>query len=511
MTKRAILSPFDKTGLIELAKALLDAGYELIASGGTSKALIAAGLPVSTVESLTKFPEMLGGRVKTLHPAIHGGILADRSQAHKDELAKLELGEIDLVVCNLYPFVETVAKPDITELEAIEQIDIGGVTLLRAAAKNFAHVSVLCDPSDYAAFIASLGTGGANLDARRAYALKAYRHTAGYDAAISEWLGARVQSANVESFDELPANFSIGVERVQELRYGENPHQAAGVYSLHGKPLPYEMLGGKELSYNNLLDLDAAWGAATEFETPSVAIIKHSNPCGLATDDDLIRAFNLALESDPVSAFGSIIAVNRKIDVAFVEALGKLFVEVLAAPSFDADAVELIAKKKKNCRIVRCTPGHEDAISVRAIRGAMLVQSPDLGTPELSGLRIVSDKQPSDDDLDSLKFAWRVAKHVKSNAIVMVQGQATVGVGAGQMNRLNSVKLAAEQAGEKAKNAVLASDAFFPFADGIEAAAAAGVRAVIQPGGSMRDDEVIAAANKLGLVMVFTGTRHFKH
>jgi len=499
---RAILSLSDKTGLIDLARGLHELGVELIASGGTARAIADAGLPVTPVADFTGFPEILDGRVKTLHPAIHGPILARATAEHQAELTAHGLEPIDMVVCNLYPFQQTVARPDVSEAEAVENIDIGGVTLLRAGAKNFARVIVLSDPADYDWVLEALAGQGLDLDQRRQLALKAFRHTAAYDAAISNYFAQQVDA------DPTPEVLTLTAERVQTLRYGENPHQQAAFYRWPGYQPAFQQLQGKALSYNNLGDLHGAWGVVSEFETPAVAIIKHANPCGLATDDDLVTAYRKALASDPISAFGSIITVNRTVDLPLVEAIGKLFVEVLAAPEFTPAARERL-RKKKNLRVMQATGAARFPLELHTVYGGLLAQTPDDGF--VADLRVVSQRQPSEKEMADLLFAWRAVKWVKSNAILFAKDRATVGVGAGQMSRVDAVKLAGMKAGERARGAVMASDAFFPFPDGIEEAARLGVTAVIQPGGSIRDEEVIAAANRLGLAMIFTGMRHFRH
>jgi len=500
---RALLSLSDKTGLIDFASGLHNLGVELIASGGTARAIAEAGLPVTPVADLTGFPEILGGRVKTLHPAIHGPILARDTEEHRAELAAHGLSPIDIVVCNLYPFQQTVARPGVTEAEAVENIDIGGVTLLRAGAKNFERVIVLVDPADYGWVLEALEGDGPDLEHRRRLALKAFRHTAAYDAAISNYFAGRVEGETTT-----PETLTLTAERVQSLRYGENPHQQAAFYRWPGYEPAFEQLQGKALSYNNLGDLHGAWGAVSEFDTPAVAIIKHANPCGLATDDDLVTAYQKALASDPISAFGSIITVNRPVDLPLVEAIGKLFVEVLAAPDFTPAALKRL-NKKKNLRVMKATGAARFPLELHTVYGGLLAQTPDDGL--VADLRRVSQRQPSEAEMVDLLFAWRVVKWIKSNAILLAKDGAIVGVGAGQMSRVDAVKLAGMKAGARAQGAVMASDAFFPFADGIEEAAQLGVTAVIQPGGSIRDDEVIAAADRLGLAMVFTGMRHFRH
>ncbi|MCC7354584.1 MAG: bifunctional phosphoribosylaminoimidazolecarboxamide formyltransferase/IMP cyclohydrolase [Anaerolineae bacterium] len=505
---RALLSTYDRTGLADFARGLVALGYELVASGGTARALGAEGLPVTPVESLTGYPEMLGGRVKTLHPAIHGGILARRTPEHLAELAQHGLAPIDLVAVNLYPFSQTVARPGVTLAEAVEQIDIGGVALLRAAAKNFASVWVVCDPADYPQVLQSLQAGSSGDEMRRRLAEKAFRHTAAYDAAIAAYL-----ARPADTF--LPSQLALPLVKAQDLRYGENPHQQAALYRLAGSEPAFTQLQGKELSYNNLLDLDAAWGLVQEFSEPAVVIIKHTNPCGCATAGSLAEAYPLALAGDPVSAFGGIIAVNRELDAATVEAIGSLFVEVLVAPAYAAPALERLARKR-DCRVMRATGTEAARWSLRAVADGILVQTPDVSAEAPQAWRVVTRQQPAPEQLRALSFAWRVCKHTKSNAITLARSEGVnyylVGTGAGQMSRVDSVRLAVAKAGaERARGAVLASDAFFPFADGVEEAARAGVQAIVEPGGSKRDDEVIAAADAAGIALCFTGVRHFRH
>ncbi|MEZ4728007.1 MAG: bifunctional phosphoribosylaminoimidazolecarboxamide formyltransferase/IMP cyclohydrolase [Caldilineaceae bacterium] len=509
-TFRALLSVSDKAGLVEFARRLQEAGGELIASGGTARQLRDAGLPVTAVDELTGFPEILGGRVKTLHPAIHGGILARRVAHHLEELDAYNLAPIDLVVVNLYPFQQTVAQPNVTLATAVEEIDIGGVALLRAAAKNHESVTVVCDPTDYSGVAEAFANGGTAMMQRKKLALKAFRHTAEYDKAIAAYLSEQIEED--ESRVGLPPRIQLDLVQAQLNRYGENPHQQGGLYAYAGEKAPFESLHGKEMSYNNWLDLDGSWQAAQDFPDPTVAIIKHGNPCGLASGATLADAYEKALASDPVSAFGSIISVNRPLDAETVRRMADLFVEVIAAPAYEPDALELL-RKKKNLRILQPTGVQLRPLTLRTIYGGVLVQELDQSQADMNptNWRVVSAKEPSAEQLADLAFAWRTARHVKSNAIIYVADQATVGIGAGQMSRVDSVMLAGHKAGDKAQGAVMASDAFFPFADGIEAAAAHGIAAVIQPGGSVRDDEVIEAVNKLGLVMVLTGVRHFRH
>lgn len=506
----ALLSVSDKAGLVEFARRLHEADGQLIASGGTARQLRDAGLPVTSVDELTGFPEILGGRVKTLHPAIHGGILARRVAHHLEELDAYNIAPIDLVVVNLYPFQQTVAQPNVTLATAVEEIDIGGVALLRAAAKNHESVTVVCDPADYDGVAEAFANGGVTMMHRKKLALKAFRHTAEYDKAIAAYL-----SEQIEEDDRavgLPPRIQLDLIQVQRNRYGENPHQQGGLYAYVGEKAPFETLHGKEMSYNNWLDLDGSWQVAQDFTEPTVAIIKHGNPCGVASGATLATAYTKALASDPVSAFGSIIAVNRPLDVETVRSMADLFIEVIAAPAYETEALALL-RQKKNLRILQPTGVQLRSLTLRTIYGAVLVQEVDQSQADMNPTtwRVVSAKQPSAEQLTDLAFAWRVARYVKSNAIVYAKDQATVGIGAGQMSRVDSVMLAGHKAGDRAHGAVMASDAFFPFADGIEAAAHQGIGAVVQPGGSLRDEEVIEAVNKLGLVMVLTGARHFRH
>jgi phosphoribosylaminoimidazolecarboxamide formyltransferase/IMP cyclohydrolase len=511
MTQRAILSVHDKTGLADFASALVNLGWELVASGGTATLLRQHGLDVLDVAAITGAPEMLGGRVKTLHPAVHGGILARSTPADYADLEAQGIAPIDLVVCNLYPFQQTIARPGVTLAEAVEQIDIGGVTLLRAAAKNFGRVAVVCDPADYPTILAELQADGAVSEAtRRQLAGKAFAHTRDYDTAIADYLASRSDST-------LPPHLRLDLTQVQSLRYGENPHQAAALYATTADagPLGGQLLQGKELSYNNLLDLDAAWRAAESFDDPAVVIVKHLSPCGLATAATPAAAFPLALASDPVSAFGGVIAVNRPVDQAFSDAVEEagLFIEAVVAPSFTPESLAWFAAKKKNCRLVALSnqPEGTNLPEVRTVRGGILIQERDTGDPAATEWRVVSQRQPTEAEWQALRFAWIAVQHVKSNGITFAIPGATVGIGGGLPSRVDAVKLAVAKAGERAKGAAMASDAFFPFPDGIEEAAAAGVTAVVEPGGSVRDDEVIAAADRLNLALVFTATRHFRH
>ncbi|MGD9582696.1 MAG: bifunctional phosphoribosylaminoimidazolecarboxamide formyltransferase/IMP cyclohydrolase [Lysobacterales bacterium] len=517
LPRRALLSCSDKTGLIELARALAAAGVELISTGGTAAALRGAGLAVGEVSALTGFPEIMDGRVKTLHPRVHGGLLG---RAGQDDAVMAEHGivAIDLLVVNLYPFAATVARAGVSLAEAIENIDIGGPAMLRAAAKNHERLSVLCDPADYPAYIAALAGGGNNLGDRRRLAAKVFAHTADYDGMIAEWLGLHAEAES----DSWPPSLHPRLQRVQTLRYGENPHQSAAVYAAAGETggvVRATVLQGKQLSFNNLADADAAWSTLALFpERPACVIVKHGNPCGVALADDLAAAYDLAYGTDPISAFGGIIAFNRSVDAATARrVLERQFVEVVLAPQVEAEAQAAFAAKPNVRLLCLPLPAASSAAPMRdfkRIDGAWLVQDKDRDDLRPEHLKVVSARAPEAAELRDLLFAWRVAMMVKSNAIVYARDQRTIGIGAGQMSRVISARIAgikAEEAGLAVPGAVLASDAFFPFADGIEAAAAAGIRAVIQPGGSLRDREAIACADAHGIAMVFTGIRHFRH
>ncbi len=511
---RALISVYDKTDLVEFASSLVSLGWDLVASGKTEAALHDANLPVTAVEQVTGSPEMLGGRVKTLHPAIHAGILARDRQDDFEDLRAHGFAPINMVICNLYPFQETVAQPGVALQDAIEQIDVGGVTLLRAAAKNFLRVVVVCDPKDYTRVAQALERDGQiDLALRRELAVKAFALTRDYDTAIHAFLSQDIAPNNLLS-DELPQNLSIGMQKVETLRYGENPHQVAAYYSRRAGvgPLGGAVLGGKQLSYNNILDLDSAWHAVSSFSDPTVVIVKHLTPCGVATATSITEAFPLALLSDPVSAYGGVMAVNRQVDEAFVTALGSLFVEAIAAPSFTTAAQNIFATKRKNCRLLQI-PAFYDGIDleIRSVHRGFLVQQIDMGDPEGTSYKTVSKRAPTQTEVEALQYAWKVVQHVKSNAIVLAIPNATVGVGGGLPSRVDAAKLAVEKAGNRAAGSVLASDAFFPFADAVEVAIAAGVTAIIQPGGSIRDAEALTAADKANVAMVYTGVRHFRH
>lgn len=516
----ALLSVSDKTGLVDLARSLVEEfGFELISSGGTAQALKAAGIPVMKVSEYTGAPEILGGRVKTLHPRIHGGILA-RLDVPQDvaDLEANQIQPISLVVVNLYPFEKTITQPDVTLAEAIEQIDIGGPAMLRASAKNFAHLTVLCNPSQYADYLAELRQNGeASPSFRQACALKAFEHTAAYDRAISTYLqGVATESASAAAQQAaMPSTFSLEGNQLQALRYGENPHQPAAWYQTGAVATGWAAatkLQGKELSYNNLVDLEAARRIVAEFtEAPAAVIIKHTNPCGVALGDSLVEAYTKAFEADSVSAFGGIVALNQPIDAATATELTKTFLECVVAPGCEPEAEQILSAKSKVRVLILPDLVSGPKQLVKQIAGGFLVQAADDQVTDASQWKVVTQQQPTPTQLAELVFAWKVCKHVKSNAIVVTNQRTTCGVGAGQMNRVGSVKIALEQAAEQTKGAVLASDGFFPFDDSVRTAAAAGITAIVQPGGSMRDQDSINAANELGIVMVLTGVRHFMH
>lgn len=511
---RALLSVYDKTGLVDFAASLVGYGWDLVASGGTEKLLRESGLSVTSIEQVTGMPEMLGGRVKTLHPAVHAGILTRNLPEDIEALSQYGYAPIDMVVCNLYPFQETVARKGVALQDAIEQIDIGGVTLLRAAAKNFFHVIVVCESNDYAKILDEIqSSAGVDIALRHRLAVKAFAYTRDYDTAIHAYLSAEF-APGLEA-DALPHQLSFGLQQTEAIRYGENPHQAGGYYSRTSGtgPLGGQIVGGqKQLSYNNYLDLDAAWRAVSSFDGPTVVIVKHLTPIGIATSDTVAEAYKLALEADPVSAFGSVLAVNRDVDADFVEALGSVFTEAIAAPGFTEEACSIFAEKRKNCRLVRLfRPFDGTDYEVRSVQGGLLIQRPDMGDPEGTIFKIVTERKPTPEEYEAMQYAWKAVQHVRSNAIVIARPGRVVGVGGGLPSRVDAVRLAITKAGENASGAALASDAYFPFADGVEAAIEAGVTAIIQPGGSIRDGEVIEAANKANATMIFTGTRHFRH
>jgi phosphoribosylaminoimidazolecarboxamide formyltransferase / IMP cyclohydrolase len=520
--ERALISVFDKTRIVEFAKRLSGLGIEILSTGGTAKLLRDAGISVRDVSDFTGWPEMLGGRVKTLHPKVHGGLLFRRGHSEdRKQAAQHGIAPIDIVVVNLYPFESTAAKPNLSAEELIENIDIGGPTMLRSAAKNFESVTVVCDPADYDRVATELESSrDTTLATRLELAKKVFANTSRYDGIIAMELERLAPTAKQVPLGEkplLPPRLHLALRRQQELRYGENPLQAAGLYVPAGSNpqglAAAKQLQGKELSYNNLVDLEAARSLASEFRQPAAVIIKHNNPCGTAEQQTLREAYLKAYACDPVSAFGGVLAFNRTLDDVTAEEVSKLFVECIAAPGFDEKSKAILAAKK-NLRLLELPPGGlepDRELQLKRILGGMLVQQPDLGEIQESQLRSVTKRAPTADEIRTMLFAWKVAKHVKSNAIVFARNGATLGVGAGQMSRVDSVKLAVMKAQSPLTGSVVASDAFFPFPDGVEEAAKAGATAVIQPGGSVRDTDVIAAADRLGLAMVFTGMRHFLH
>ena len=509
---RALISVYDKTGVIEFARAMSGAGFELVSTGGTHRTLSQeGGLPVRQVAEVTGSPEILEGRVKTLHPVIHAGILARREAAdHVAELAEHGIETIDLVAVNLYPFVATVSNPDVTLDDALENIDIGGPTMLRAAAKNFPSVVVVVDPADYSWVAERMAGGGLSMEERRGLAAKAFHHVSQYDTAVTGYLNESVQPGA-----SLPDALDLSFTKVAGLRYGENPHQQGALYVPAGQAsggiARAEQLHGRELSFNNLMDADAAWRVACDFDQPTVAVIKHTNPCGLASHQDQAEAYRRAYEGDSVSAFGGIVGFNRTVTAEAAEAMGPVFYEVVVAPGYAPEALKIL-RRKRNLRILQAGQSTGDqSYDVRPLTGGLLVQTPDILNEDPAGWKTVTERAPTAAELEDLGFAWTAAKHIKSNAIVFAKDRTLVGMGAGQPNRVVSVHLSGRAAGEKSKGSVLASDAFFPFPDNIELAADAGITAIVQPGGSIRDDEVIGAADKHNLAMVFTGVRHFRH
>ena len=508
---KALLSVYDKTGIVEFSQKVSAAGYELISTGGTHRTLSGeGGLNVSQVADVTGSPEILDGRVKTLHPTIYAGLLARRdSPDHMGELKDLNIDTIDLVVVNLYPFVETISKADVTLADALENIDIGGPTMLRAASKNFPSVAVVVDPADYGWVGEKLANGGLTVEDRRGLAGKAFHHVSTYDSAITGYL-----LGNDSGGEELPESLTICLTKISGLRYGENPHQSGALYSESSAPAGIagaHQLHGRELSYNNLMDADAAWRTASDFRDATVSVVTHANSCGLASRDDIAEAYLKAYEGDTVSAFGGIVAFNRTVTAAAAEAMEPVFYEVVIAPDYEPAALEIL-QKKRNLRILAIDKQPETpAYDLRPITGGILVQTADAIAEDPTSWTVATQRQPTKNEMKDLAFAWKAAKHIKSNAIVFAKDLALVGMGAGQPNRVVSVHLSQRASGDNAKGSVLASDAFFPFADNIELAAEAGITAIVQPGGSIRDDEVIAAADKAGLAMVFTGVRHFRH
>jgi phosphoribosylaminoimidazolecarboxamide formyltransferase / IMP cyclohydrolase len=511
--RRALISVYDKTGLEELAKALSDAGVQLVSTGSTAARIAAAGVPVTKVEELTGFPECLDGRVKTLHPKVHAGLLADvRQPTHVEQLAEMRVEPFDLLVSNLYPFTETVASGASTD-ECIEQLDIGGPSMVRGAAKNHANVAVVVSPSRYDEILAALSEGGFSLEQRQRLAADAFVHTASYDVAVASWMGSVLTDTSEGT--GFPAWAGATWEKSAVLRYGENPHQPAALYQNgRGGLASAEQLHGKEMSYNNYVDADAARRTAYDFSEPAVAIIKHANPCGIAVGKDIAEAHRRAHECDPVSAYGGVIATNAPVSVELAKQVAEIFTEVLVAPAFEDGAVEIL-QGKKNIRLLVAEPlSQGDAVETRAISGGLLMQHTDrFQAPgdDPSAWQLAAGPAASAEVLADLAFAWKACRAVKSNAILLASDGASVGVGMGQVNRVDSCRLAVSRAGERAPGSVAASDAFFPFPDGLEVLIEAGVKAVVQPGGSIRDDQAIEAATKAGITMYFTNTRHFFH
>ncbi|MDI1433535.1 bifunctional phosphoribosylaminoimidazolecarboxamide formyltransferase/IMP cyclohydrolase [Polyangium sorediatum] len=526
MIRRALISVYDKAGLLPFARALAARGVEILSTGGTLKALADAGLAVTSVESFTGSPEVMGGRVKTLHPRVHGGILM-RGDIDQADLERLGGAPIDLVAVNLYPFTQTVAKPGVLLAEVIEQIDIGGPAMVRSAAKNHGRVAVVCDPADYEAVLAEIEASSGEVSAatRRKLAAKAFAHTAAYDGAVSAYLSSLGDPDPAEEKaqpkrEAYPRYLTLTFERAYGLRYGENPHQSGAFYRERVAPEGSLSLadalgaGGKELSFNNLVDVDAALEAVREHERPAAVVVKHANPSGVAVADSIERAYRLARDADALSAFGGIVALNRPVDRATAEALAETFLECVVAPSFADDALPVL-RAKKNLRLLATRvllPAELDELTWKRVGGGLVVQGRDAtARGEVEKARVVTKRAPTPEELAALDLAWKVCKHVKSNAIVLAKDGRTVGVGAGQMSRVESVRIACRKAEAEARGAVLASDAFFPFPDGVELALEAGVTAFVQPGGSVKDADVIAAADKAGAAMIFTGVRHFRH
>lgn len=511
--KRAIISVSDKTGVVEFARKLHEYGVEIVSTGGTMKTLREAGIPVTYVSDVTGFPEIMDGRVKTLNPYIHGGILAIRDNPeHIRAMKQHNIRGVDMVVVNLYPFRQTIAKPDVTLDEAIENIDIGGPSMIRAAAKNYRFVTIVVNPARYGSIIQEIEENGGDISegTRMTLAHEAFEHTAEYDACISQYFSRQLGEGN------FPRTINMSFERVQKLRYGENPHQKAAFYrekNFTGNGVANaRQLHGKELSFNNIVDTEAAYNLVAEFEMPAAAIIKHTNPCGVGIGKSAAEAYIKAYEADPVSAYGGIVALNREVDQAVAEQISKIFIEAVIAPGYSEEALNMLSRKKNIRLLDAAMPvSGEHRLDFKKVSGGLLVQDADIDDAARSEMKVVTRREPTDAEWEQLMFAWKVVKHVKSNAIVVAADNRTLGIGAGQMNRVGSAAIALEQAGEKATGAVLSSDAFFPFRDTVDTAAKAGITAIIQPGGSVRDEESIQAADEHGMAMVFTGMRHFKH
>lgn len=510
MSKRALISVSDKTNVIEFAKGLKESGFEILSTGGTLKSIAEAGIDVTPVDEVTGFPEMLDGRVKTLHPMIHGGLLGKRSNhEHLSQMEEHGIGSIDLVAVNLYPFKETVQKPDVSHQDIIENIDIGGPSMLRSAAKNFEDVLVVTDPTDYNRVLAAITSEADTYEYRQQLAAKVFRHTASYDAMIANYFLSQTE-------EQYPESYTVTYEKVQDLRYGENPHQQAAFYKepIQSRPTlaTAKQLHGKELSYNNIQDTNAAIEIVKEFAVPAAVAVKHMNPCGIGIGESISTAFERAYQADPISIFGGIVACNRPVDAATAEQLSQIFLEIVVAPSFESQALEILTQKK-NIRLLELdvTSDNKQSNRLTTVDGGALIQAYDAKEVSEADLEVVTNEQPTEQEINDMLFAWKAVKHVKSNAIVLAKDSQTIGVGAGQMNRIGAAEIAIKQAGDKSEGAVLASDAFFPMPDTVEAAAKAGIKAIIQPGGSKRDQDSIDVCNQFGIAMVYTKVRHFKH
>ncbi|MFD1334741.1 bifunctional phosphoribosylaminoimidazolecarboxamide formyltransferase/IMP cyclohydrolase [Oceanobacillus iheyensis] len=510
MSKRALISVSDKTNIIEFAKGLKESGFEILSTGGTLRSIAEAGIDVTPVDEVTGFPEMLDGRVKTLHPMIHGGLLGKRSNhEHLSQMEEHGIGSIDLVAVNLYPFKETVQKPDVSHQDIIENIDIGGPSMLRSAAKNFEDVLVVTDPTDYNRVLAAITSETDTYEFRQQLAAKVFRHTASYDAMIANYFLSQTE-------EQYPESYTVTYEKVQDLRYGENPHQQAAFYKepIQSRPTlaTAKQLHGKELSYNNIQDTNAAIEIVKEFAEPAAVAVKHMNPCGIGIGESISTAFERAYQADPTSIFGGIIACNRPVDAATAEQLSQIFLEIVVAPSFESQALEILTQKK-NIRLLELdvTSDNKQSNRLTTVDGGALIQAYDAKEVSEADLEVVTNQQPTEQEINDMLFAWKAVKHVKSNAIVIAKDSQTIGVGAGQMNRIGAAEIAIKQAGDKSEGAVLASDAFFPMPDTVEAAAKAGIKAIIQPGGSKRDQDSVDVCNHFGIVMVYTKVRHFKH
>ncbi|MBC5636305.1 bifunctional phosphoribosylaminoimidazolecarboxamide formyltransferase/IMP cyclohydrolase [Ornithinibacillus sp. BX22] len=509
MKKRALISVSDKQKIVEFAQGLVELDYEIVSTGGTLKALQNASVPAISIDQVTGFPEIMDGRLKTLHPKVHGGLLGRRSNPdHLQQMEANEIEPIDVVVVNLYPFKQTLVSEGVTKEEIIENIDIGGPTMLRSAAKNFDDVLVVVDPEDYTPVLEGIKDASISLEFRQKLAAKVFRHTANYDAIIANYF-------LTQTGEKFPETYTVTYEKVQSLRYGENPHQVAAFYKnpiQNGMSLATaKQLHGKELSYNNIQDANAAVEILTEYDLPAAVAVKHMNPCGIGMAESIAEAFQLAFDADPISIFGGIVALNREVDAQTAEKLSEIFLEIVIAPSFSEKALEILTQKK-NIRLLTMEMAQKDeSFKLTTVDGGVLIQNKDIGSVDVGSVEVVTDRAPTEEELQNLLFAWKAVKHVKSNAIVLAKDNQTIGVGAGQMNRVGAARIAIEQAGDKALGSVLASDAFFPMPDTVEEAIKVGVTAIIQPGGSKRDQDSIDVCNEHGIAMVYTGMRHFKH